>query len=109
MYNIINKQTPSSRSFKSLWEEDLSITLENETCNAVLRRMHSSSVSARHKRIQFKVVHRIHRSRVRLGDRTLPVHGAEPESPLQCFWACSKLLRFWERIFKSFSEMFTTH
>ncbi len=115
IYNIINnKQTPSSRSLKSLWEEDLSITLENETWNAVLKRIHSSSVSSRHKLIQFKVVHRIHWSRVQLSrifpdsDPTCPRCGVEPASLLHSFWACSKLLRFWERIFKSFSEIFTT-
>ncbi len=112
IYNIINnKQTPSSRSLKSLWEEDLSIKLENESWNAVFKRIHSSSVSSRHKLIQFKVVHRIHWSRVQLSrmlpdlDATCPRCGVEPASLLHSFWACSKLLRFWERIF---SEIFTT-
>ncbi len=90
IYNIINnKQTPSSRSLKSLWEEDLSIKLENETWNAVFKRIHSSSVSSRHKLIQFKVVHRIHWSRVQLSrmlpdlDATCPRCGVEPASLLQ--------------------------
>jgi len=51
--SIINdKQTPSSRSLKSLWEEDLSILLEDETWDTILKRIHSSSVSFRHRLIQ---------------------------------------------------------
>ncbi len=92
IYNIINnKQTPSSRSLKSLWEEDLSIMLENETWDAVLKRIHSSSVSTRHRLIQFKVVHRIHWSRVQLS-RIFP--DLDPTCP-RCVWsqhACFILL-----------------
>ncbi len=87
------------------------------TCSAwdaVLKRIHSSSVSSRHRLIQCKVLHHIHWSRTQLSrifpdlDPTCPRCGVEPASLLHFFWTCSKLLRFWERIFKSFSEIFTT-
>ncbi len=74
----------------------------------------SSCGASRHKLIQFKVVHRIYWSRVQLSrifpdlDPTCPRCGVEPASLLHSFWVCSKLLRFWEIIFKSFSEIFTT-
>lgn len=115
IYSTINdNQTPSSRTLKSLWEQDLSILLEDETWHTILKRINFSSVSSRHRLIQFKVVHRIHWSRVQLGkifpdlDPTCPRCVAEPASLFHYFWSCPKLLRFWGGIFSCISEILTT-
>lgn len=49
-----------STTFKEAWEQDLQINISEENWDGVLRKIHSSSMCARHSLIQFKVVHRAH-------------------------------------------------
>ena len=46
-------------TIKARWEEDLGEELTEEVWDAILLRVHGSSICARHTLIQFKLVHRI--------------------------------------------------
>ena len=80
--------------------------------NCALSRIHSASFSARHSLIQFKVVHRLHWSRAKLGkifpdiDPICSRCKLEPATLFHQFWSCPKLADLWGRIFLCFSEVF---
>lgn len=67
LYNIIMdlKCTPTDK-LKTAWEEDLGFSLAENTWSHILKLVNTSSLCARDCLIQFKVVHRVHMSRVRL-------------------------------------------
>jgi hypothetical protein len=96
---------------KTRWEKDLGEELWDDTWESVLHRVHSSSFSARHSLIQFKVVHHIHWSGDKLWrifsdfDSTCVRCKTEPATLFHIFWDCHKLSGFWELIFKCFSDM----
>lgn len=112
IYGIINNLSNPPAPFKTLWERDLGEEFDEDTWSSILNRIHSSSFSARHCLIQFKVVHRIHWSRAKIGkifpntDPTCPRCKLEPATLFHQFWSCPKLSDFWGSIFKCFSEIF---
>lgn len=77
----------------------------------IIRRIHSSSICQRHAVVQFKIVHRLHWSKVRLSrirpelDPTCDRCKQAPASLLHMFWTCPRLHSFWRSIFNTFSEM----
>ena len=57
--------TPSTNHIKSAWEVDLGVELSDEIWSEGLRRIHSGSINARLQLVQFKVIHRLHYSKVK--------------------------------------------
>lgn len=103
---------PSTARIKSEWERELGLQIPDNTWDSSLEQVHTCSLNARHRLIQFKVLHRIHYSKVKL-------HNIFPEvSPLcdKCksteadllhsFALCAKLQDFWADIFRLFSKIF---
>lgn len=67
IYSLLNTHNLEPLvSLKNQWEGELGCKLSEETWERALDRIHSSSICLRHTIIQFKVLHRLHWSKVRL-------------------------------------------
>ena len=99
----------------SIWGSPGRVKLENKSqkmhgLNAFMA--YSCSVNSRHQLIQYKVIHRLHYSRVKL-------HSFYPASSPLCirckksdgtlahmFWFCERLRKFWSDVFSCYSEVY---
>lgn len=110
LFNLLNPT--SSHHLKEAWEKDLALSISDSDWETYLGDIRSCSINSRHQLIQFKVIHRLHYSCVKL-------HSFYPSiSPIcsKCksaegtlghlFWFCPKLNQFWSDIFKCFSEVY---
>ena len=110
LYNLIySLQLTPQHKIKTQWEEDLGEEISEELWGAILRRVHSSSICARHGLTQCKILHRAHLTRVRLSKIYKDVdplcvrcHQA-PATHVHMFWSCPLLFNFWTQIFNSIS------
>ena len=97
---------------RDAWREELGIELSESMWTKCLSGIHSCSVNSRHQLIQFKIVHRLHYSKVRL-------HRIYPSVSPVCdrcnvsegtlshaFWSCSSLTNFWSKIFDWYSKAY---
>uniref|UniRef100_A0AAR2M2X3 Reverse transcriptase zinc-binding domain-containing protein n=1 Tax=Pygocentrus nattereri TaxID=42514 RepID=A0AAR2M2X3_PYGNA len=112
IYGLLDSHNYTSLELlKSKWEMDLGGTILEETWCKIIQGIFSSSICAKHAVIQFKIVHRLHWSKVRLSkikaglDPTCDRCGLAPASLLHMFWSCSKLYTFWNSIFETFSKV----
>uniref|UniRef100_A0AAR2IWT2 Reverse transcriptase domain-containing protein n=1 Tax=Pygocentrus nattereri TaxID=42514 RepID=A0AAR2IWT2_PYGNA len=87
--------------FKS-YIEDLATGITEDVWQSILKNIHLSSICQRHRVIQFKVVHRLHWSKVKLAKfkREIDPHcdrcEVEPRTLYHMFWLCPKLEDFLE-------------
>ena len=102
LYNLISKlQCTSVDAIKSKWEQDLNVKIKDELWNSILAKVHSISMCVRHALIQFKIVHRVHWSRVKLAriypevEPTFGRCGSAPGTLLHMYWSCPSLINFW--------------
>ncbi len=74
--------------------------------------VHTASVCARHGLIQFRVLHRLHYSKVKLSkmfpdiDSTCDRCKLSPTSLAHSFWLCPNLSTYWSSIFQTLSDIF---
>ncbi len=102
----------STNHLKNDWENELDIQVSEEDWAECLKNIYTCSINARHQLIQYKVLHRLHYSRVKLNTFYSTI------SPLcnKCesaegslghlFWACPKLCEFWSEVFKFLSDAY---
>ena len=66
LYSAIFDMEDSSQAIiKENWEKDLETDISEVQWSKILKRIHSSSICAKHGLIQFKIVHRLHMSKVK--------------------------------------------
>ena len=86
------------------------MSLTEELWSEAQSSVHTASVCARHGLIQFKVLHRLHYSKVKLSkmypniDPMCEHYKAFPAT-LGLFWSCPNLFNFWNSIFKALSDV----
>lgn len=101
----------ASDRLRITWARDLNIEIETETWQSILKRVHSSSVCARHGVLQCKVVHIVHWSKSKLArmfpdiDPSCDKCHLEPANLTHMFWTCPALSLFWESVFESLSAI----
>lgn len=112
IYNHLSNQQHTSLNFiKSAWEEDLGIVLAEEHWEEIQASVHSASICTRHGLIQFKVLHRLHLSKVKLSKMYPSINplcdrcGMHPATLGHMFWHCPKLLNYWKSIFQALSDI----
>lgn len=97
---------------RDAWREELGIEISESMWDKCLSKIHSCSVNSRHQLIQFKIVHRLHYSKVRLHKiypSTSPIcdRCKTSESTLaHAFWHCPSLTNFWSKIFDWYSKAY---
>ncbi len=97
---LVEKVDNNTQKIKHDWEEEMGFNIHENMWDECLRNVHTCSVNVRHNLIQFKVVHRLHYSKLKL-------HKIYPTiSPLcnKCktlegtlfhsLWSCSKIQPF---------------
>lgn len=102
------RQAPLDK-IKKAWEHDLNTSLSNSEWESIFKLINTSSLCARHRLLQFKVVHRAHWSKVRLSsiypnvdphcDKCL----SDEASLIHMFWTCPSLENFWKEVFRTLS------
>ena len=111
LYNVLSclNGATSLDHLKTGWINDLGTVITDELWTGALRRMHSSSVRARHGLLQFKVLHRLHLLKVKLCrtyiNPACDRRGQSPASLAHMFWHCPRIAAYWQRIFQSFSDI----
>uniref|UniRef100_A0A669C0E2 Reverse transcriptase zinc-binding domain-containing protein n=1 Tax=Oreochromis niloticus TaxID=8128 RepID=A0A669C0E2_ORENI len=112
LYNkMLNLTHISSSKLKTLWEEDLNMTISDETWASTLKHVNTTSLCARLCLIQFKVVHRAHFSKSRVSciypeftpycDRCKTAEA----SLIHMYWSCPSLVQFWIDICHTLSRI----
>lgn len=97
---------------KNQWETDLDEPISKETWHKIIQGISSSSICLRHALIQFKIVHCLYWSIIRLSKikaNTVPTCDRCRQAPValqHMFWACTKLYTFWQTIYETFSTIF---
>ncbi len=102
----------NTNPLKEAWVKYFAVDLSDEIWNDCHGKMQYCSINARHRLIQFKAVHRLYYSKVRLNkiyntispncDRCKVTEGTLSH----LFWSCPNLFGFWSSIFDFFSKVF---
>ncbi len=102
----------NTNHLKEAWAKDFGVDLSDEIWNDCLSKIQYCSINARQRLIQFKAVHRLYYSKVRLNkiyntispicDRCKVTEGTLSH----LFWFCPNLFDFWSSIFDFFSKVF---
>lgn len=112
---FLRKIAQPAMTIKAMWEEDLNIKITDEVWKNALNNLHHCSINARLQLIQFKVLHRLHYSKVKL-------HKMFPQTSPLCnrckianstlahqFWSCPYVQGFWCSIFSWYSRALKIH
>ena len=113
LYNLLSPTNDSSvNKSRTGWETELQISISDALWKKALKAVNSSSSCARLSVIQFKVLFRLHYSKDKLfklyPDKTSETCDRCSRTPCNLthmFWTCSKLLNYWQSIFKSISDI----
>lgn len=112
--DVFNNQFDISTWYlKDSWEKDLGIQITNEDWEKSIKVINTCSINSRHQLIQYKVVHRLHYSRVKLkkfypsiSSKCNKCESAEG-SLGHLFRSCPRLFEFWSEIFNFYSEAYS--
>lgn len=112
---ITHLDSQSSVIIKQFWEQDLQITMSEAVWADVLKKIHSSSICARHSLIQFKVVHRAHLDKSKLAkifpqiDPICDRCRSEEATLVHMFWNCPRIQIYWAGICEALSAVLGVH
>lgn len=100
-------------NIKRPWEEELNVQIDDDTWSKAFDGIRSCSVNPRIQLIQYKVVHRLHYSKVKLhtifsDSSPLWLKGAHG-TLTHLFWSCPNLHNFWSTIFQWYSAVFNVN
>lgn len=97
---------------RQAWEKESGMRVPESMWSKCLSKIHSCSINSRHQLIQFKILHRLHYSKVRLHkfypsispmcDRCRRAEG----TLFHAFWSCPSLRGFWFKIFDWYSKAY---
>ena len=113
LYQILFSQIETSTELqRSGWESELGVPLSIEYWEKCLLNIHRCSINARHKLIQFKIIHRLHYSKLKVNKMYPNVSALCNKCKNQVgtlthqFWTCPSLHSFWSSIFDFYSKAF---
>ncbi len=111
--NVFAAQTaPSTQHLRECWEREIGTTISDDAWCKCLSSIHTCSINSRHQLIQYKVIHGLHYSRVKLHSffsftSPLCVKCKQSNGTLaHMLWFCNKLRRFWHEVFHFYSEVY---
>lgn len=113
IYNELSdkEHMPSLDHLKDAWQQDIGINITDSQWSKAQDNVHSSSICARHGLLQFKILHRLHLSKVRLSKMFHGVNtacdrcGQEQASLAHTFWNCLRIVPYWTEIFNLLSHI----
>lgn len=110
---LVRLSTCDTQRVRSLWEKELSVTLDKETWDSVWSNTKNISICTRTRAIQVKIIHRLHISphRRHLFDPSLSPLCLKCKTVVgtltHCFWSCYKLQRYWSDIVCELTSVFS--
>ena len=96
---------------RAAWQEDLELDIADWQWEEAQERVHSSSLCIRHGLIQFKILHRLHLSKLKLSKMFSSVDplcdrcSQTPASLGHMFWKCPNIRNYWISVFQLLSEV----
>ena len=108
---VLDLGRASTDRLRTAWEEDLGLSLSEDTWTSILKLVSSTSLCARHSLIQFKVVHRAHISKAKLSSMYPDISqhcikcGFAEASQIHMYWSCSSFTNYWREIFHTLSRV----
>ncbi|KAF3856729.1 hypothetical protein F7725_017452, partial [Dissostichus mawsoni] len=109
---LLSQEVVSTEKYRTEWETELGMPITEEFWETCLRNIHRCSVNVRLNLIQFKVVHRLHYSKVKVNKMYSSVSALcnkcknQPGTLTHQFWTCPNLHSFWTSIFDFYSKAF---
>lgn len=101
----------SLEHLRTAWQDDLGIDIADWQWEEAQERVHSSSLCIRHGLIQFKILHRLHLSKLKLSKRFSSVDPIcdrcrqTPASLGHMFWNCPNIHNYWISVFQLLSKV----
>lgn len=108
---LSKEHMPTLDGIKEAWQQDIGLNITASQWTKALDNVHSSSICARHGLLQFKVLHRLHFSKVRLAkmfpgiDSTCDRCGQDQATLAHTFWSCPNIVPYWIKIFDMMSDV----
>lgn len=108
---VLDLRRAPTDKLRIAWEEDLGLSLSEDTWISILKLVNSTSLCARHCLIQFKVVHRAHISKAKLSSMYSEVSPycvkckIAEASLIHMYWSCSSLNKYLREIFHTLSQV----
>ncbi|XP_028251617.1 uncharacterized protein LOC114427641 [Parambassis ranga] len=103
----------SSDFLRQAWASDLQSDVSAELWEKALSLVHSCSINTRYRLIQYKVIHRLHYSKIKL-NKIFPSVSTQCDkcssaegSLAHMFWFCPQLFGFWSAVFKWYSKCYS--
>lgn len=96
---------------KRAWQEDLRVNITENQWTKAQEYVHSSSVCVRHGLLQFKILHRLHLSKLKLSKMFSSVDPScdrckqGPASLAHMFWNCPHIITYWDKVFINLSKI----
>lgn len=100
--------------FRDAWQKDLGVIITDSQWTKAQENVHSSSVCIRHGLLQFKVLHRLHLSKLKLSRMFPSVCSScdrckqQSASLAHMFWSCPCIGKYWKDLFQILSSTFKT-
>lgn len=92
-------------------QDGLGVTITDNQWSKAQRHVHSTSVCVRHGLLQFKVLHRLHLSKLKFS-KLFPSSSPScdrctqgPASLAHMFWNCPHVTTYWDTIFQTLSKI----
>lgn len=112
MYDVIISYSDYSLDkIREKWNGELGEDVPDNIWEEAVRRVNGTTSCARLSLIQFKILHRMHFSKVKLAkifsgvDENCSRCHSAPATLTHMFWSCSSLDQFWSGVYKTLSEM----
>lgn len=91
---------------REAWQEDLGVEISDNQWRKAQDNVHSSSVCIRHGLLQFKILHRLHLSELKLqnvffSESILWKVWTRSSLYAHMLWGCPRMVNFWNKIFQS--------
>ena len=106
---------PTTSAIKLAWENELGTPISDELWDDSLEEINTCSINSRHCLIQFRVIHRLHYSKLRLHNIFPDISShcdkcnAMDANLLHSFALCPRIQRYWIRIFETLSDILNNH
>lgn len=108
---LSKEHMPTLNGIKEAWQQDIGLNITASQWTKALNNVHSSSICARHGLLQFKILHRLHFSKVRLSKMFPGINsacdrcGQDQAMLAHTFWSCPNIVPYWIKIFDIMSDV----
>uniref|UniRef100_A0A3P9JW43 Reverse transcriptase domain-containing protein n=1 Tax=Oryzias latipes TaxID=8090 RepID=A0A3P9JW43_ORYLA len=110
--SIWTASSKPSNTVKTAWEDGLNLNITEQQWRSALSLVHLSSICARHRLIQCKIVYRVHYTNARLAKIYPSISDAcsrchlSPANHAHMFWSCPVIAALWTDVFDTLTRAY---